>query len=106
MVQLKFISADGQERDLQVPAGRSVMQVAVDNGIEGIVGDCGGNLSCATCHAHIPAEWRARLAPPTPEEIMMLDCALDVTEDSRLTCQIAVTEAVDGLVIRIPPSSI
>jgi len=106
MVQLKFISADGSERDLDVPEGRSVMQVAVDSGIEGIGGDCGGNLSCATCHAYIQAEWRERLGPSTPQELMMLDGALDVTDDSRLTCQIPVTEAVNGLIIRLPPSSI
>lgn len=105
MVKLKFILADGREKDVDTPGGRSVMQAAVENGVEGVVGDCGGNLACATCHGYIDAAWRERLAPPTPEELLMLEGALDVTDDSRLTCQIPVSEAVDGLVVRVPENS-
>lgn len=103
MVKLRFVSPDGAEREIDAPEGVSVMKAATDAGIEGIIGDCGGNLSCATCHGYIAPEWRARLTDPSSLELEMLDCALDVTEDSRLTCQIVTSPELDGLTVGIPP---
>jgi len=106
MITMTFIAPDGSRRDIQVADRVSAMKAATDAGVEGIVGDCGGNLSCATCHGYIDADWRARLPDPSEMETAMLDCALDVTEDSRLTCQILASPELDGIVIRIPESSL
>jgi 2Fe-2S ferredoxin len=102
MTNLKFMTADGTEYAVDAPDGISIMQVGLDASVPGIRGDCGGNLSCATCHGHISASWRAKLAPPTEDELLMLDCALDQTDDSRLTCQIIVRNAIEGMVISVP----
>jgi len=105
MITLRFVQADGSEREVQVKEGVSVMKAAVDAGVKGIIGDCGGNLSCATCHGYIAPEWRSKLPQPREFELQMLECALDVTDDSRLTCQVLASPELDGLVIRVPPTS-
>ncbi len=102
MVTLRFVYPDGSERVVQAPEGISVMKAAVSAGIVGVAGDCGGNLSCATCHCYIGEERRRKLPAPPPEELAMLDCALDVTDDSRLTCQIQVSSLIDGITIHVP----
>jgi len=102
MISLTFILADGYQETVQAAPGTSVMKAAVAAGIQGIPGDCGGNLSCGTCHAYIDAEWRRQLPEQRPEELAMLDCVLDVTAESRLTCQITLTADLDGLVLRVP----
>jgi 2Fe-2S ferredoxin len=85
-------------------AGRSVMQAATDHLVPGILADCGGNCACATCHVYVDESWRAKLPPPSKEEREMIECALHVQENSRLSCQIPVTAELDGLVIRLPES--
>ena len=102
-INLRFIDPDGTERLVEVTEGGSVMRAGVDAGIPGIFGNCGGHLSCGTCHGYIDATWLAKLPVQGEHELTMLDGVLDVTAESRLTCQIVVTRALDGMTIRIPP---
>ena len=102
MVKVNFVSAEGEHNGLDISAGISVMEGAVRGGIDGIDADCGGELSCATCHVRIDPEWLARLAPPSQDEVDMLEYALEADGRSRLSCQIVLTEDLDGLVVHIP----
>ena|ERR1035441_10015573 len=104
MPKIKFIEFNGTEHVVDARVGATIMQVATTHAVPGIVADCGGNCSCATCHVYIGKPWSSRIAPPTKEENDMIDCALHVNEESRLSCQIAVTEELDGLVVRMPES--
>lgn len=78
------------------------MQTAVNNMVDGIVAECGGCLSCATCHVYIDEAWRERVGPAAGDEQAMLALAVDPRDSSRLSCQIAVTDALDGLVVHMP----
>ena len=78
------------------------MEVAIENGLPGITGDCGGDCGCSTCHAYVDAAWLTKLPPASDEEIEILNCAFDIRPNSRLTCQLQVTDELDGLVIRLP----
>lgn len=104
MPKILFIDHSGAQRVVDAEVGKSVMQTAVENLIPGIVGDCGGSCSCATCHAYIDAAWLDRLPAQSDNEKLMLDGALNVEANSRLTCQIPVTAELDGLVVRTPSS--
>lgn len=104
MPRITFILNDGSRRDIEAPVGTSVMKAALDSGIPGIEAECGGCLTCATCHSYIDDEWAPRLEPATDEEAIMIDCAIDVRPTSRLTCQVRLTDALDGMVIHIPKS--
>lgn len=105
MIQIRFITADERVRDVNCAAGQSLMKAAVDAGIDEIAADCGGTLTCSTCHVHIGADWVERLPPPSTDESDMLDFAASpVRPDSRLACQIALTPALDGLVVHLPPT--
>jgi 2Fe-2S ferredoxin len=106
MPRITFIQHDGTEHALDVVAGQSVMQAAVSNGVPGIIADCGGSCSCATCHVYVDEAWRSRLPVAEQAEKDMVECALHVQENSRLSCQIKVVEELDGLVVRIPESQI
>lgn len=101
-VTVRFVLADGREQIVAGADGQSVMETAVNAGIDGIVGECGGNLACATCHCHIGPQWRALIEPPGEMEEAMLDCALNVTEDSRLGCQVKLSQALDDMVVIVP----
>ncbi|MGE0669115.1 MAG: 2Fe-2S iron-sulfur cluster-binding protein [Sphingomonadales bacterium] len=102
MVKLIVIDASGAEHVLDAEAGRSVMKAATDALIPGIMGECGGCLSCATCHGYVDEAWAPKLAPPSESEVDMLSCAVDVEANSRLTCQIEMTPELEGLVVRLP----
>lgn len=104
MALVTYIKHDGSSYEVQVPTGTSVMQAAVDNMIDGIVGECGGSCSCATCHCYVDEAWVGKLAKPDGMEKDMLECVLEPKPNSRLSCQIVVTDALDGLVIRLPES--
>ncbi|HSW12200.1 MAG TPA: 2Fe-2S iron-sulfur cluster-binding protein [Solimonas sp.] len=104
MPKILFIDHAGVERLVEVETGKSLMQCAQDNLVPGIVGDCGGSCTCATCHAYIDPAWLDKLSPRSEEEEMMLDGALEVLPNSRLTCQITMTAELDGLVLRTPAS--
>ena len=93
------------ERVLQGDAGESVMHVAVQAGIPGIIGECGGEMSCATCHVYVPDEISARTPSPAVDEIELLETSDYMTDASRLACQIKVRPEFDGAEIRIPPQT-
>ena len=95
--------ATGAPRTLQARTGRSLMQAAVDAGIDGIAADCGGCLNCATCHVIVDADWAVRLPPPTADERSMLEMTASPQEPgSRLSCQLTLTPTLDGLRVRLP----
>jgi 2Fe-2S ferredoxin len=102
MVQVHFNLAAGSTRSIEVASGESVMQAALNGSVKGIIGDCGGSLACATCHVHVVSEWLDRLEPPSPQERQLIEMAIDPDETSRLSCQIKLTDALDGLTVRVP----
>ena len=104
MALVIYIKHDGSSNEIEVPAGTSVMQAAVDNMIDGIVGECGGSCSCATCHCYVDEAWVGKIPPPDGMEKDMLECVLEPQSNSRLSCQINVTDDLDGLIIRLPES--
>ena len=104
MPQVSYVSHDGSVMEVDVPAGTSVMQGAVDNMIDGIVAECGGSCSCATCHCYVDEAWLDRIPPPSGMEKDMLECVLEPRPNSRLSCQVVITEELDGLVVRLPES--
>jgi ferredoxin, 2Fe-2S len=104
MPLVKYISHDGVINEVEVSAGTSVMQAAVDNMLDGIVGECGGSCSCATCHCYIDEQWIDKIPPADEMEKDMLGCVLEPRDNSRLSCQIKVTAALDGLVVHLPES--
>ena len=104
MGKITFVAQDGTRTDVEGVVGQSVMAIATKAKIPGIVGECGGCLSCATCHCYVAEDWAGKIAPPSDDEKMMVDCALDVRETSRLSCQITYAEDLDGIVIEVPAS--
>jgi ferredoxin, 2Fe-2S len=106
MPKVLFVLNNGEEHLVEGNDGDSVMQTAVDNMVPGIIGDCGGNCSCATCHGYVDPAWADKVGPRSEEEILMLDGALRVEDNSRLTCQIKLRKELDGLVVRLPISQI
>jgi len=105
MTRIFFIQPDGREQVAEATSGQSVMQAAVGAMVPGIVADCGGACTCATCHGYVDDTWIDRVPPPSADELEMIDAGcLDTQPNSRLTCQIKIDDRLDGLVIRIPPS--
>jgi len=102
MPSITFITADGRSHTLEIANGVSLMQAAVNSGIEGIDGTCGGSATCATCQVHVAAEWIDRLAAPSVDETSMLEFVVGRDESSRLSCQILLKEDLNGLVVRVP----
>jgi 2Fe-2S ferredoxin len=101
MPTIVFIERDGTRREVQVPAGHTVMEAAVDNGVRGVVAECGGACACATCHAYVDPAWLPRLPAMADMEDAMLDTAVERRPTSRLTCQLEVTPDLDGLVVSV-----
>jgi 2Fe-2S ferredoxin len=105
MVSVTYIAADGKESLVQLSPGTSLMMGAVQNNIRGIDGECGGCLSCATCHVYVAPEWLDRLPEADPMEAEMLDAvSADRRENSRLGCQVNVTAELDGIRVFMPAS--
>lgn len=102
MPTVVFVDHHGNTRRVESPANRSLMQVALDHAVPGILGDCGGSCSCATCHGYIGEPWASQLPPPGESESFMLDGVPDRRAASRLCCQIRLTDALDGLVVELP----
>jgi 2Fe-2S ferredoxin len=103
MPHVTLIRPDGRRIELDVRQGRSLMRAAVDAGVDEIAADCGGSLSCATCHVYVEGEWAARLPPPSPDELDMLEMtAAERRPSSRLSCQIVLDDGLDGLVVSLP----
>lgn len=97
---------DGTIHHVHADNGQTVMQAVTQANIAGMIGDCGGSCSCATCHAYIDQDWIDRLPPAQSMEIGMLECAIEPRPGSRLTCQLVVTEALNGLGLRLPKAQI
>jgi ferredoxin, 2Fe-2S len=98
-----FVQTDGRRDEVTADVGESVMHAAVNNLINGIVGECGGDLSCATCHVFVDPEWSGALPAPTSDEEDMLEATSEEpTKFSRLSCQLKCGEALDGLVVHVP----
>lgn len=102
MPKIIFIEHDGTVHETQAELHSSVMETALRNGVNSVVAECGGGRTCATCHVYVDEAWIERVGPPSPEEDAELDAAFDVRANSRLSCQIKVTEALDGLIVRTP----
>ncbi|GAB2962295.1 2Fe-2S iron-sulfur cluster-binding protein [Amycolatopsis acidiphila] len=97
--------SDGSRHELAVDAGCSLMSAAVAANVAGIVAECGGSCSCATCHVYVAEEWCDALDEPTPEETDLLEFLESVRPNSRLSCQILLTDELDGLTVRVPESA-
>ncbi|MDX1563419.1 MAG: 2Fe-2S iron-sulfur cluster-binding protein [Gammaproteobacteria bacterium] len=106
MPKVTFKQADGSSFAADGVAGDSVMETAIDNDIEGIIAECGGACSCATCHVYVDAAWLAKLPEPDALEDGMLDCVLDRRDNSRLSCQIRLSDELDGITVEVPDSQI
>lgn len=106
MAQVTYVDHDGHATRVDVPVGENVMRGALYNGIEGITGECGGGLSCATCHCYVDEDWVDTVGGPSSEaEAELLEsAATEVRPTSRLSCQIEMTPALDGLVVHLPES--
>jgi 2Fe-2S ferredoxin len=102
MAKITFIGADGTRYEVDAENGSTVMENAIRNGVPGIEAECGGACACATCHVYVGEEWRSATGEPEPMEEDMLDFAYDVRPNSRLSCQIRVSDALDGLVVTVP----
>jgi len=99
-----FVEEDGTVKTLSGETGQSLMQVGKDAGVEGILADCAGSCACATCHVYVDDEWYAAVGAPDAVEAEMLDMVADVRKDnSRLSCQIKLTAALDGLKVTVAP---
>ena len=102
MPKIIFIRANGSQQVLEGTVGQSVMQLATAQGIPEIEADCGGACACATCHVIVDAAWANRLPPQGVMEADMIEFAADVTPTSRLSCQLTITDAFDGLILHLP----
>lgn len=102
MPKITFIEDDGSTHVVEAAVGQSVMEAATTNLIPGVIGECGGSCSCATCHVYVQEPWFAQLPPPDEMELGMLEGAVEPGPLSRLSCQIKMTDELDGLTARIP----
>jgi ferredoxin, 2Fe-2S len=107
MAKITYIEHSGRRHEVEVPNGLTVMEGARDNGIPGIEADCGGACACSTCHVYVDPDWVAKLPPKQAMEEDMLEFAYEPDPTrSRLTCQLKVTPALDGLVVQMPERQI
>lgn len=103
MVKVIFMSCEGQARTIDARPGSTLMEAARDNGVQGVVAECGGACSCATCHVHVADDWVDRLPAMTATEADMLEFADALDERrSRLSCQIVLNQGLDGLSVTVP----
>ena len=102
MGKIEFIDHMGQSTVVEAENGRSIMETAVRNGIQGIQADCGGACSCATCHCYIGDDWFSQVGAADGDEEGMLEFAFEVKDTSRLSCQIKMSEQLDGIKIYLP----
>jgi 2Fe-2S ferredoxin len=107
MPRVTFVHPDGHKQTVDADPGDSVMKIATSNLVSGIIGECGGELICATCHVFVDPGWLDSLPPMSETEREMLDVASEEpTEYSRLSCQIVVTDTLDGLTVQIPDTQL
>jgi 2Fe-2S ferredoxin len=106
MAKITYVEFNGNERVLDLAPGMTVMEGAVKNNVRGIIAECGGACSCATCHVYIDEAWVDQLATRSETEEALLDAVCDPQPNSRLSCQVEVTEALSGLVVRVPAKQV
>ncbi len=102
MTKITFVEHNGKEHTVDVENDMTLMEAAVKNMVPGIDADCGGACACATCHVYVEPDWVEKTGDREETEEDMLDFAFDVQENSRLSCQIKISEALDGLVVKLP----
>lgn len=102
MAVIRFVQHNGVTQDVPLTEGCNLMDLARDNGVPGIDGDCGGSCACGTCHVVVDAAWAAKLGPRNADEEQMLSMTPDAQPHSRLACQIVATAAMDGLSVQVP----
>ncbi|WP_353476009.1 2Fe-2S iron-sulfur cluster-binding protein (plasmid) [Salipiger sp. H15] len=103
MIKVTYVAQDGSATTIEAEEGTSVMQAAVSNDLDGIVGECGGSMMCATCHCYVDEAWEERTGARSADEEEMLEgAAAEVTGRSRLSCQIRLDPSLDGLVVHLP----
>ncbi len=103
MTKLRVVNSKGEETALEAQAGRSLMEIMRDNGVDDLQALCGGSCSCATCHVWVDPAFIRKLPEMSSQENDMLDCAEDRRENSRLSCQLKMTEALDGIRVTVAP---
>jgi len=102
MTKIIFVEANGETSEIEASNGATIMEVAIQNGIKGIVGECGGACTCATCHVYVDDKWVQKTGEPSANEEDMLDFASDVRQTSRLSCQLKISDELDGLIVHVP----
>ena len=102
MVKINFIDHTGETRAVEAETGSTVMEAAIRNAVPGILAECGGACACATCHVYVDESGKEKTGDPSPMEEDMLDFAFDVRPTSRLSCQIKITDDLDGLSVTVP----
>ncbi len=102
MTKIIFIGANGERNEVDAENGATIMEVAIKNSIPGIIGECGGACTCATCHVYIDKDWLEKAGDPSVCEEDMLDFAFDVRDESRLSCQIKISDELDGIIVHVP----
>jgi 2Fe-2S ferredoxin len=102
MPTVTYILADGSEHELEVPRGQTVMDGSVRNNLPGIIAECGGGCSCATCHVYLDPRWQDSFAEATDEELELLEFTDGAMPDSRLSCQLVLAERCDGVRVTVP----
>lgn len=106
MAKITYIEFNGEQRVLDLESGISVMQGAVNNSVRGIIGDCAGSCSCATCHVYVDPAWVDKVGDKSEMEELLLEEVCDQQDNSRLSCQITVSDDLDGLVVRLPEKQV
>ena len=102
MAKITFIDKDGNQKKIEIENGLTVMEGAIQNNITGIDADCGGSMACATCHVYVQDEWFNKIEKAEDAEQDMIDMAYEPKKNSRLSCQLIVTDQLDGLVVTTP----
>ena len=102
MPKITYKDKSGNSKTLEVEKGLTVMEGAIQNNVPGIDADCGGSMACATCHVYVEEKWLSKLPKAEEGEVDMIDMAFEPKKNSRLSCQIIVSEEIDGLEVNIP----
>ncbi|OJU91385.1 MAG: (2Fe-2S)-binding protein [Burkholderiales bacterium 66-5] len=106
MTTVVFVDHTGATYQVEAPLNKSLMKVALDNAVPGILGDCGGSCSCATCHGYVDQPWITQLPQRSETEVAMLEGVPDLRDNSRLCCQIRMTPELDGIVVHLPEEQV
>ena len=102
MPKITYKDNQGNSKTIEVEKSLSVMEGAIQNNIPGIDADCGGSMACATCHVYVEEKWLNKLPKPEDGEVDMIDMAFEPKKNSRLSCQITISDELDGLTVRTP----